>query len=206
MVEQVGLVGDHGGRGEHGGDLVRHDVAGPAQDVDLSGRGEGFRHGGDGDGRVDLVGGDGGDHVGDLLHRAEGDGFEVETFGAGDAADHVVERRSVLGDRDAVAWEFFDGGQTLVESLVGGDDGGAFVAFFLMQGAADDFQGAFLGEVEEASGQGGDTYVDVSRDGGGGDWLGGFEEAEGEVDALVSEVAAFLGDVERGGGEGVEEA
>jgi hypothetical protein len=105
-----------------------------------------------------------------------------------------------------VAAELFDAGQAFVEGFVGGEDGGAFVAFLLMQGAADDLQRAFPGEVEEPSGQRGDADIDVAGHRGGGDRLGRLKEAEGQIDALVAEITTLPRDVERRWGQGVEQA
>jgi len=73
----------------------------------------------------------------------------------------------------------------------------SLIALLLVKRAADDFQGALFRQVEEAAGQRGDADVDIAGYRRRGDRLGGFEEAEGQVDALVAEVAPFLRDVER---------
>ena len=124
----------------------------------------------------------------------------------GDAADHVVEGRAILGDGEAVARQFVRRRQAGVEGLVRNQDGGAFVAVFLMHRAADHLQHALLCQVEEAAGQRGDADIDVAGHGRRGDRLRGFEEAEREVDALVAEIAAFLRDVERRGRQRMQQA
>ena len=101
--------------------------------------------------------------------------------------------------------QFVHAGQAGVERLVGRQDSGAFVALLLVQAAADDFQRAFLGEVEEPTGQRCHADIDIARHGGGGDGLRGVEEAEGQVDAFVAEIAALLRHVERRGGQGVQQ-
>ncbi len=146
-----------------------------------------------------------GHHVGDLLHRPQRHRFDVEASRLGDAAHHVVERRPILGDGEAMARQLVDAGQAVIEGLVGCQDGGPFVAFLLVQAAADDFQRALFGQVEEAAGQRGDADIDVARNRRGGDRLGGFEEAERQVDAFVAEIAALLRDVERRGRQGVQQ-
>ena len=105
-----------------------------------------------------------------------------------------------------MAGKFRGRGQAGGIGFLGDQDGRALVAALLVQPAADHLQRALLGEVEEAAGQRGDADIDVARYRGRGDRLRGLEEAECEVDALVTEVAAFLGDVERRGRERVEQA
>ena len=121
---------------------------------------------------------DRGDHVGDLLHRPQRHARDVEVLGLGDAAQHVVERRAVLRDGEAVAGEFRGRGQAGGVGLLRHQDGGALIAALLVQPAADDLQRALLGQVEEAAGQRGDADIDIAGHGGRGDRLCGLEEAE----------------------------
>ena len=127
------------------------------------------------------------------------DALHIEMLRLGDAADHVMKRRAILRDGEAVPGQLVRRCQAGIERLVRYQDRRACITLLLVHGAADHFQRALLREVEEPSGQRGHADIDVAGHRCRGDRLRGFKEAERQVDALVAKVAAFLRDIERRG-------
>ena len=141
---------------------------------------------------IDLTGFQRADNSADLLQCFQADIAGGDTFLGGDLRDHVVERRSGLGDAKRPARQFRRRCHTGIEGRVRDQNFLAVDAFFFDQCAADDLDRALIGKVDQPARNSGDAIIDVARSNRHGHRRRGLEEDQFDIEVGVGEIPLLL--------------